>query len=79
MTAGGLGFSFQIGRDGEVAIYRQGRVVTTLRGRAALSFLADVDGAPEDAQQQAMARVTGNYKRGNERTAAEHPRNRRRG
>jgi hypothetical protein len=24
-----------------------------------------------------MARLTGNYKRGNERTASEHPRNRR--
>ncbi len=28
-------------------------------------------------QQQAMARLTGNYKRGNERTAKNHPRNRR--
>jgi hypothetical protein len=27
--------------------------------------------------QQVMARLTGNYKRGNERKAAEHPRNRR--
>lgn len=78
-TEAGLGFSYRIGRDGEIAIYRAGRVVTTLRGRAALLFLADVEGAPGDAQQQAMARVTGNYKRGNERTAAAHPRNRGRG
>lgn len=75
-ASAGLGFSYRIGRDGEVSICRAGRVVTTLRGRAALAFLADADGAPEDAQQQAMARVTGNYKRGNERTAVEHPRNR---
>ncbi|MBK6594951.1 MAG: hypothetical protein IPG23_20820 [Burkholderiales bacterium] len=27
--------------------------------------------------QQLMARVTGNYKHGNERTASSHPRNRR--
>jgi hypothetical protein len=79
MTPDGLGFSYERGRDGEVAILRQGRVVTTLRGRAAQDLLADVEGAPADAQQQAMARVTGNYKRGNERTAAEHPRNRGRG
>lgn len=79
MTPGDLGFAYQRGRDGEVAISRQGRVVTTLRGRAAQDFLADVEGTPADAQQQAMARVTGNYKRGNERKAAEHPRNRGRG
>lgn len=79
MTPGDLGFAYQRGRDGEVTISRQGRVATTLRGRAAQDFLADVEGAPADAQQQAMARVTGNYKRGNERKAAEHPRNRGRG
>ena len=28
-------------------------------------------------QQQLVARLTGNYKRGNERTAAQHQRNRR--
>jgi len=79
MTAPALGFTYKRSGDGEVAISRQGRVVTTLRGRAAQVFLAEVEGAPMDAQQQAMARATGNYKRGNERTAAEHPRNRGRG
>jgi hypothetical protein len=73
-----LRFSYRIGRDGEVVILRQNRVVTTLRSRAAQAFLADVAGATSEVQQQAMARVTGNYKRGNERTAAAHPRNRRR-
>lgn len=34
------------------------------------------DALPDAALQQLMARVTGNYKRGNERTAADHPRNR---
>jgi hypothetical protein len=35
-----------------------------------------VSASPEEAQQL-MARVTGNFKRGNERLAAGHPRNRR--
>jgi hypothetical protein len=79
MTARALGFAYKRSGDGEVAISRQGRVVTVLCGRAAHDFLAEVEGAPMGAQQQAMARATGNYKRGNERTAAEHPRNRGRG
>jgi len=70
-----LGFAYRMGRDGAVTIHRHGRLVTTLRGSAAQSFLADVDGAPGEVQQQAMARATGNYKRGNEKMAALHPRN----
>ena len=61
---------------GEVAIRRGGRVVTTLRGRAADEFLARVASATPEELQLAMARVTGNYRRGNERAASVHPRNR---
>ena len=39
------------------------------------AFLADVD--PGDGQEL-MARLTGNYRRGNERVARKHPRNRHR-
>lgn len=60
-------------RGGEVVIAHHGRPVTTLRGPAAAKFLAEVGDADEQAL---MARVTGNYKRGNERTARNHPRNR---
>ena len=74
--AGDLGFSFRATRAGTVAIARGGRVVTVLRGDAARRFLAAVAGAPAAAAQPAMARVTGNYRRGNERTASAHPRNR---
>lgn len=72
MSAGpdesGLGFTFRLTRQGDVHIHRGGRLVTTLRGAAASRFLAQVEGATPEAQQQRMARVTGNYKRGNERT-----------
>ncbi|MGW3957823.1 hypothetical protein ACWEKM_44750 [Streptomyces sp. NPDC004752] len=37
-------------------------------------FLAEVDAGADP--QLVMARWTGNYRRGNERTAHEHPRNR---
>ena len=72
-----LGFTFRRRKSGEVEILRGGRVVTTLRGEAAIDFVAEIDPADEAGAQQLMARVTGNYKRGNERLASAHPRNRR--
>jgi hypothetical protein len=51
-------------------------VIATLRGTAAEEFLRDIDGATFAEQQQVMARITGNYRRGNERLAKNHPRNR---
>ncbi len=70
------GFSFRRTKDGQVFIRREGRIVVTLRGDAAGGFLSEIEGASIIEQQQVMACVTGNYKRGNERRAAEHPRNR---
>lgn len=65
------GFSYtRIGDD--VVITHEGRRAITLRGVRADRFMADVDvGDP----QELMARATGNYKHGNERTAKNHPRN----
>jgi len=57
----------------EVVISHKGRRATTLRGAAARRFLTDVEVG--DAQEL-MARLTGNYKHGNERMAKNHPRNR---
>lgn len=64
--AGDLGFTYRATRSGEVHIHRAGVLVTTLRGPAAGRFLEQVEGASPAAQQQRMARVTGQYKRGNE-------------
>jgi hypothetical protein len=67
------GFGFVQRDDGSVIITHAGRHASTLRGRHAAAFLEEV--AAGDAQL-VMARWTGNYKRGNERVAADHPRNR---
>lgn len=72
-----LGFSYRRMKSGDIQISHHGRLASTLRGRDAIDFLAEMHGADEAAQQQAMARITGNYRRGNERTASDHPRNRR--
>jgi hypothetical protein len=71
-----LGFTFRATKNGEVFLHHRGKLATTLRGEAAAEFLADIDGADADEQQQIMARATGNYRRGNERLAKYHPRNR---
>jgi hypothetical protein len=72
-----LGFTYRSRKNGDVEILRHGRVATTLRGPNAEDFLADVPGAASADAQQLMARLTGNYKRGNERLASQHARNRR--
>ncbi len=73
---GDLDFSYRATKRGEVFVHHRGRLATTLRGAAAADFLLEVDDADTDEQQQIMARVTGNYRRGNERLAKNHPRNR---
>lgn len=68
------GFDYVV-RGDQVVISHQGRAATTLRGWRAQEFLDDVQ---SQDPQELMARLTGNYRRGNERQARNHPRNRRR-
>lgn len=69
------GFSYRV-RGETVVISHRGKPVTTLRAEAAESFLSAVEGQDDDEVQGIMARATGNYRRGNERLAGRHPRNR---
>ena len=57
------GFAYTIRKSGEVVITHHGRQAAVLRGKAAEKFLSRL--GDRDAQEL-MARVTGNYKRGNE-------------
>jgi len=66
------GFTYLNHPDGSVTIDHHGRRATTLRGTRAAEFLDELGGGDE---QLVMARWTGNYRRGNERTAQQHPRN----
>lgn len=66
------GFEFEE-RGEEVVVFHRGKRATVLRGRRAAEFLDDVESSDP---QELMARVTGNYRRGNEREARQHPRNR---
>jgi hypothetical protein len=63
-----VSFTWQATKDGRVRISWRGRVVTTLAGSRAARFLREVESASgEDEAHLLMARVTGNFKRGNER------------
>ena len=78
MDAGPVGrpsdFEWARRGDGSVVITHRGRAATVLRGARAREF---VESLGEGDGQELMARVTGNYRRGNERTARQHPRNQR--
>lgn len=58
------GFAYTVRKNGEVVITHHGRQAVTLRGDKARKFLDQVGNRDS---QELMARVTGNYRRGNER------------
>jgi hypothetical protein len=72
----GLGFEYRARKNGEVEILRFDKRIAVLRGSEAEDFLAAAEESTEEEIQLELARVTGNYKRGNERLASGHPRNR---
>lgn len=60
-------FHCQSSKDGKVFIYWDGRPVMALKGPKASKLLQRLDGLDEEQAQLALAKVTGNFKRGNER------------
>lgn len=60
-------FSATFTKGGKVRIFWQGRCVMTLGGKRAEALKAELEGADFEAEQYALQRVTGNFKRGNER------------
>lgn len=63
-------FDYRATADGRVMIAWRGRTVTTLKGRAAKNFLVRIAALEDESAQLLMAKLTGNFKRGNERAAA---------
>ena len=61
------GFSYVSTKGGKVFVSWNGKRVVTLKGAKAQRFLAQMKEAGDDEQAQlALARFTGNFKRGNE-------------
>jgi hypothetical protein len=65
-------FSYQATKDGRGRINWGVRHVVTLKGAKAASFLDDARGLIGDELQLLLARVTGNFKRGNERPGSRY-------
>ena len=70
-----LGFTYRVVKSGDVMIHHHAKLSTILRKGDAQTFIKKAETADFAAQQQLMARATGNYKRGNERVARNHFRN----
>jgi hypothetical protein len=59
-------FSWQVTKDGRVLVFRDGRQVAIISGADADRLRPRLTTTDERAQQ-ALARATGNYRRGNEK------------
>jgi len=62
-----LSFSYRSDKYDKVFISWQGKQVMILKGTKARSFLNRITGQNLEDQQMVMAKITGNFKRGNER------------
>lgn len=62
-------FSHATRKGGTVVVSHYGRAVATLRGKEAAKFTSRIEPLEGRGEQLLMARVTGNFKRGNERRA----------
>jgi len=63
-------FTYRITKDGRLFVYwhgKGGKREIVLKGRQVRRLIADLPGMEPEQEQSALARSTGNFKRGNER------------
>ena len=60
-------FSYAVRKNGELHIFRDNAMVTSVRGANATKLVSKLNKASADQAQLILAKATGNYKRGNER------------
>lgn len=60
-------FDYQVFKDNKIQIYWEQRPVMLLKGAAAEALQRKLEGAEGTAAQLILAKVTGNFKRGNEK------------
>ncbi len=60
-------FNYHITKDQQLHIRWQGKTVTILKDRKADAIIQKLTAADEYEKQLILAKVTGNFKRGNER------------
>jgi hypothetical protein len=60
-------FTFRETKDRKVFLYWHGKQIMILKDKHAENFLKKIANASEEQSQLLMAKVTGNFKHGNER------------
>jgi hypothetical protein len=60
-------FSYSISKDNKIFLYWFEKQVMILKGKESEKFLARIKNADRKEAQLVMAKVTGNFKRGNEK------------
>jgi len=60
-------FTYRVSKDGKIFLSWYGKQVKILKSEAAAEFVEKVAGLDQRSAQLLMAKVTGNFKRGNER------------
>jgi len=60
-------FTYQAVKDDKIFIYWHEKQVTILKGKEAQRFIDKIRGLGDQEIQLVMAKITGNFKRGNER------------
>ncbi len=60
-------YTYRLSKDGKVFIYWHGKQVMILKNKEAERFIRRTENISADELQLVMAKVTGNFKRGNER------------
>ena len=64
------GFTLESRKNGQVVITHLGKVAAIVRGRTAERLIDRIQECDDLGAQHLMARATGNYRRGNERTSS---------
>lgn len=60
-------FSYKVFKDNKIFIYWYGKQVTILKGKESERFLAKIQNSDIKEAQLIMAKITGNFKHGNEK------------
>ena len=60
-------FSYQKSKDDKVFIYWYNQQVMILKNKMAQKFIKQIEGFDDSEKQLVMAKIIGNFKRGNER------------
>ncbi|MEI5989657.1 hypothetical protein [Enterococcus crotali] len=68
-------FSWQVNKDHKLFVFYHGKQVMIVKGIDAQNLAEDLQSASEKEQQSILARITGNFKRGNERLAKRSSKN----